>query len=133
MFSCTNSSPCIGKLIVLLAFIFNAYTLQVGFSSADYQIGVAVQSIEFLEPQNTLADGSCCDSGCGDDATCCAAASCSPTLRLCFRKSQHPTDDRDSPCLVQISREDGDEPFFSLSTDSPAAAGYYTVSWISSY
>jgi hypothetical protein len=38
------------------------------------------------------------------DEVCCAATTCSPSLRLCFRESQHPEDDTDSPCILSENR-----------------------------
>ncbi len=41
--------------------------MQICLTNADYQIGYIVRSFEYIDSQNTLADGSCCDSTCSDD------------------------------------------------------------------
>lgn len=99
-----------------------------GLSSADYHIGLVVDGdndIEFTGTANTLFDGSCCDASCGDDAACCAAASCSPTYRFCFRESNHPRDDLESCPLFQLTR---DNPgIITLAAFNTVVQSYYTV------
>ena len=107
------------------------HSLQLGPVTADYHIGFRLNSIEFLEPQNTLADGSCCDPGCRDNTmSCCAATNitCKPTLRLCFREPQHPMEDEESSCLLLISRQSVDG-FVAIGSTNPSIKQYYSVSW----
>jgi hypothetical protein len=88
-----------------------------------------VKNITFPTPLNTLFDGACCNSSCGADQACCAATSCSPTLRLCFRESQHPQDDTDSDCpFLQLERTMANQRFVVLGMDNLPIQRYYTVS-----
>ena len=102
--------------------------MQVCLTNGDYQIGFFVRSFEYKEPQNTLADSSCCDSACTDDI-CCQSTNitCSPTIRICVRESNHPSDDRESSCIQTTQRSDGVPPLITLSTGNGEIERYYTV------
>ena len=96
-------------------------------TSADYHIGFVVQSIEFTAPNNTLADGSCCDSSCGADGGECCDNGCSPSIRFCFRESQHPTGDPSCP-LLEFVRSEAQAGLVFFETDNTQIDKYYTVS-----
>lgn len=98
------------------------------YTSADYHIGLSLLNINFFEPMNTLADGSCCDSTC-DDQTCCAASAttCAPTLRICFRRSEEDMNDVETDCTQQVSRVNGNQNFNNFGTDFAQIEEYYTV------
>lgn len=107
-------------------------TLQVGLGSTDYHIGYVLQSIHFQRPPNTLFDGSCCDASCTTNTSCCAAAHCSPTLRLCFREFNHPKEDVESCPLLKITRTQASQVLFALGTDNKPIQRFYTV-WLYLY
>jgi hypothetical protein len=86
-----------------------------------------VQDVAFLPPLNTLLDGSCCNSSCGVDEVCCAAATCSPSLRLCFRESQYPRSDISNCPLLEVDRTNA-ATFLVLGIDNFPVERYYTVS-----
>ena len=101
-----------------------------GLAFADYNIGFAL-IIQFQGAENTLADGSCCDSSCLSDQSCCASTNttCSPTLRLCFRESQHPREDTESSCpLMEIQRNSANGALILFGTDSAPISTVYAVS-----
>ena len=97
-------------------------------TSADYHIGFIVQSIEFPAPNNTLADGSCCDSSRGAGGGECCDNGCSPNTIFCFRESQHPTDDPLCP-LLEVFRNEAQAGVVVRGTDNTPIDKYYTVEW----
>ena len=105
--------------------LFTFLHLQLSFASADYHIGFIVQSIEFLTPRNILANGSCCDSSCGANGIECCDNGCSPSMRICFRESQHLADDPSCP-LLEVLRNTA-QSLVVLSTNIPPIQRYYTV------
>ena len=88
-----------------------------------------VNRITFQPPMNTLSDGSCCNSTCGMNQTCCASTSCSPTLRLCFRESGHPREDTDSNCpILEIDRTNVNQQLVVFGIDNLPIPRYFSVS-----
>ena len=97
--------------------------------SADFHIGLSLSPITLLAPLNTLADGSCCDSSCGTNMTCCEASSirCDPTVRICFRRSEHPVEDDDSECPQVVTLEDTSSILNQFGDSFDQTRDYYTV------
>ena len=70
-------------------------------------------------PNNSLADGSCCETE--------SCSPCSPVLNFCFRDSGHSRGDTETCSLLSIFRN-SPTVFFQPAAGAQVIPGVYTVS-----